>query len=155
MRSHFKVRAWEALPLCRAGSGRSEGRGKEGASQQFRGSETALQGGQMGEQVLHLPSTNSVQQSCHQTLKGAIRAAAQPISGHCFGAFPLPPSQQSAQPGRVLCSQLGDLVSCCSWGTPGALWDRSWLPALSGGKSAGFGAGALPQLWGVGFPPDF
>lgn len=92
------MKVWEALPLCRAGSGTSKGRGKEGGSQQFRGSEAASRGRQMGEQVLHLPSRNSAEQSCHQTLKGVIKAAAQLISGHCIGAFLLPQSQQSAWP---------------------------------------------------------
>lgn len=103
------MKVWEALPLCRACSGRPKGRGKEGASQQFWGSDTTWQGRQMGEQVLHLPSSNSAEQSCHQTLKGVIKAAAQPISGHRFGTFPLLQCRQSAWPSP-------SAVSCCSQG---------------------------------------
>lgn len=71
------------------GPGRSKGRGKEGASQQLRCLETASQGRQMGEQVLYLPSSNSAEQSCHQSLKGVIKAEAKPFSGHSFGSFSL------------------------------------------------------------------
>lgn len=70
------------------GSGRSKGRGKEGASQQLRGSETAWPGRQMGEQVPYLPSSNSAEQSCHRPLKGVIKAAAKPSLGTALALFP-------------------------------------------------------------------
>lgn len=62
---------------CVGSSGRSEGRRKEGASWQFRGSETARQGRQMGEQVPNLPSSNSAERSCHQTLKGSHQSCSK------------------------------------------------------------------------------
>lgn len=67
------------------------------------GPETALQGRQMGEQVLHLPSRNSVEQSCHQDLKGVIRAAAEAVSGHSCGSS-LHQSQQTAWLSPAMCS---------------------------------------------------
>lgn len=113
----------------------------------------------MGEQVLYLPSSNSAEQSCHQTLKGAIKAAAQPISGHCFGAFLLPKSLSKVLGPAWLCVVLPALGAgvLLLLGTAGALWDTSWLPAFSGGKSVGSwaSAGVLPQQWGVGFTPGF
>lgn len=152
------MKAWEALPLCGAGSGRSKERGKEGASQQFRGSETALQGRQMGEQVLYLPSSNSAEQSCHQTLKGVIKAAAQPIFGHCFGAFPLHQSWQSAWPSLAVCcapnpgswcpaalggswSPLGQVrATCLVW------WQICWQLGLSRSITTAVGCGLHPRL---------
>lgn len=88
------------------GAGRSKGRGKEGASQQFQGSETASQGRQMGEQVLYLPSSNSAEQSCHQALKGVIKAAAKPSSGQSLGSSCLHQSQQIDWP-RLLVGTTG------------------------------------------------
>lgn len=152
------MKVWEALPLCRAGSGTSKGRGKEGGSQQFRGSEAAWRGRQMGEQVLYLPSSNSAEQSCHQTLKGVIKAAAQPISGHCFRAFLWPQYQQSACPSPAVCcapspgswcpaalrdswSPLGHvLATCLVW------WQICWQLGLSKSITTAFGCGLHPRL---------
>lgn len=108
------------------GSGRSKGRGKEGTSQQLRGSETASQGRQMGEQVLYLPSSNSAEQSCHQTLKGVIKAAAKPISEHSFGSSSLHQSQRIPWPSQAICCapspwELGIwLLLGTAWGDDGS-----------------------------------
>lgn len=99
----FQGESLGGFATCGVGSGRSKGRGKEGASQQFRGSETASQGRQMGEQVLYLPSSNSAEQSCHQTLKGVIKAAAKPISEYSFGSFSPHQSQRTAWPSPAVC----------------------------------------------------
>lgn len=78
--------------------------GSGGSQSTVTGPETNLQGRQMGEQVLHLPSRNSVEQSCHQALKGVIKAAAEAVSGHSCGSSSLHQSQQTARPSPVMCS---------------------------------------------------
>lgn len=88
------MKVWELCYLWEGSGGRQSA---------VTGPETALQGRQMGEQVLHLPSRNSVEQSCHQALKGVIRAAAEAVSGHSCGSS-LHQSQQTAWLSPSMCS---------------------------------------------------
>lgn len=99
------MKVWEAL-LRGEGSGRAGGEERRQPAGSY-GSETALPGSQMGEQVLHLASSSSVEQSCHRALKGGIGAAAEPISGHSFALFFHSSISVNclAQSSLVLCSQ--------------------------------------------------
>lgn len=136
----FQGESLGGFATCGVGSGRSKGRGEEGASQQLRGSETASQGRQMGEQVLYLPSSNSAEQSCHQTLKGVIKAAAKPISEYSFGSFSPHQSQRIAWPSPAVCR-----APAPGAGRPAALGDslgRRWqLEPLQAP------AGEAPATW--------
>lgn len=150
------MKVWEALPLCRACSGRPKGRGKEGASQQFWGSDTAWQGRQMGEQVLHLPSTNSAEQSCHQTLKESSKLQHSPSLGIALALFPCFSLGKVPGPAPVLCSQpwsrcpaalrgswspLGHvLATCLVW------WQICWQLGLSRSVTTAVGCGLHPRL---------
>lgn len=105
----------------------------------------------MGEQVLYLPSSNSAEQSCHQSLKGVIKAEAKPFSGHSFGSFslinlselpgPVQPHAVLPAPGAGCLAALGDCV--------GTRWqlelctaprERPWPLGSSGGRERFYSA---------------
>lgn len=74
------------------GSGRAGGEERRQPAGSY-GLETALPGSQMGEQVLHLASSSSVEQSCHRALKEASELQQSPSLGTVLPCSSLRPSR--------------------------------------------------------------
>lgn len=85
------MKVWEAL-LRGEGSGRAGGEERRQPAGSY-GLETALPGSQMGEQVLHLASSSSVEQSCHRALKEASELQQSPSLGTVLPCSSLRPSR--------------------------------------------------------------